>query len=149
MLRNLDSPAALAGVGNVPFSGSVRVQYSPQALRIRSSVSEERSNADAGRIRHLQNKAIKLAHELNDVDEGSTGDKTSYAKQAAGGASTNKEAEAKTDGKDEKEEKDEEKEDKEEDKSEPADAKEKDVKKAQSEGGKVRLRSGARGVTVH
>jgi ribosomal protein L12E/L44/L45/RPP1/RPP2 len=145
VLRNLDSPAALAGVGKVPFSGSVRVQYSPQALRIRSSVSEERSNADAGRIRHLQNKAIKLAHELNDVDEGSTGDKTSYAKQAAGGASTNKEAEAKTDGKDEKEEK----EDKEEDKSEPADAKEKDVKKAQSEGGKVRLRSGARGVTVH
>lgn len=145
MLRNLDSPAALAGVGNVPFSGSVRVQYSPQALRIRSSVSEERSNADAGKIRHLQNKAIKLAHELNDVDEGSTGDKTSYAKQAAGGASTNKEAEAKTDGKDEKEEK----EDKEEDKSEPADAKEKDVKKAQSEGGKVRLRSRARGVTVH
>jgi ribosomal protein L12E/L44/L45/RPP1/RPP2 len=145
VLRNLDSPAALAGVGKVPFSGSVRVQYSPQALRIRSSVSEERSNADAGKIRHLQNKAIKLAHELNDVDEGSTGDKTSYAKQAAGGASTNKEAEAKTDGKDEKEEK----EDKEEDKSEPADAKEKDVKKAQSEGGKVRLRSGARGVTVH
>lgn len=85
------------------------------------------------------------------MDEGSTGDKTSYAKQAAGGASTNKEAEAKTDGKNEKEEKEEDEEDKEdkEDEAESADAKEKDVKKAQSEGGKVRLRSGARGVTVH
>lgn len=47
----------------------------------------------------LQNKAIKLAHELNEVDEGATGDKTSYAKEAAGGdAKTNKEADEKTGG---------------------------------------------------
>ncbi|TNY21962.1 hypothetical protein DMC30DRAFT_174316 [Rhodotorula diobovata] len=41
--------------------------------------------ADTG-VRHgpLVNKAIKLAHELNEVDEGATGSATSHSKAAAG-----------------------------------------------------------------
>ncbi|PRQ76858.1 hypothetical protein AAT19DRAFT_12276 [Rhodotorula toruloides] len=78
------------------------------------------------------NKAIKLAHELNEVDESSTGDKTSYAKEAAGGdAKTNKEAEEKTGDKDVGEDKSEERKEESEEKDEGKD----DAKEAQRKGG--------------
>lgn len=57
--------------------------------------------------------------QLNEVDEGATGDKTSYAKEAAGGARTNREADEQTGG--------------------DAAADKSDARKKQSEGGKVRF----------
>lgn len=89
-----------------------------------------------------QNNAIKLAHELNDVDESSTGDKTSYAKEEAGDASTNREAEEKNnakagEGQDEGKEEESSKESKES--KDEGESKEQDSgKDAQVEGGKVR-----------
>lgn len=48
MLRNFDPPAAVDGASTTPCLGSALMQSNPQALQKQDSMSEERSNANAG-----------------------------------------------------------------------------------------------------